>query len=289
MKLMTVGAKTLNMMFVAGFLSLGMAGSVKADTFWGTTASGSAKQFEITCGTCPNPVTEISNLSDGGFGNSSAFVEFAKPGFASYLGTASLIGPSSLPHLGVLASVGIESAPPNTFFYAAGADASATQLYTYTGKSATTYTIEYDVDGAIAGGILTEIAGGFAVFGSGFHPGQEVQPTLGFSFDHVNGDGTEKPVHLNGSVTFSVNPGDSFFVKATLDVFADSRSQDLVAIADASHTLAMGFTQGDTSLLVPAATTPAATAAPEPGSILLMGIGGIGVLGTGLRRRRIAA
>ena len=63
----------------------------------------------------------------------------------------------------------------------------------------------------MAGGILTEIAGGFAVFGSGFNPNQEVQPVLGFSFDHANGDGTEKPVHLTGSVTFSVNPGDIFF------------------------------------------------------------------------------
>jgi len=287
-KLMTTSAKTLNMMGTAGFIwSLAISSPVQAATFWGTTAGGSARQFEITCSTCPNPVSELSNLNDGGFGNLSAHVEFSKPGFASYQGTATLVGPSALPQLGVMASAGIESiiSPPDTFFYSATAVASATQLYEYVGGTSRDYTINYDIDGAMAGGILTEIAGGFAVFGAGFNPNQEVQPTLGFSFDHVNGDGTEtlRPVHLNGSVTFTVNPGDFFYVKATMDVYADSRSQSLDAIADASHTLSMGFTQGDTSLLVPTAVTPAAASAPEPGSILLMGAG-IG-LAVAMRRR----
>ncbi len=124
----------------------------------------------------------------------------------------------------------------------------------------------------MAGGILTEIAGGFTVFGSGFNPGQEVQPVLGFTFDHVNGDGSEKQVHLLGSVRFMVNPGDTFFVQSTLDNFVDSRSQQMAAFADASHTLTMQFTEGDTSLVISAATPPDASV-PEPAAIFLIGTG----------------
>jgi hypothetical protein len=85
-------------------------------------------------------------------------------------------------------------------------------------------------------------------------------------------------------VTFSVNPGDIFFVRATLDAFADARSQSMFASADASHTLAMNFTRGDTSLLIPAATSQG-SAVPEPAGMLLIGIGGTGLVMAGRRRR----
>jgi PEP-CTERM motif len=115
------------------------------------------------------------------------------------------------------------------------------------------------------------------VFGAGFNPGQEVQPVLGFTFGHANGDGTEKQVHLIGDVRFTVNPGDTFFVQSTLDDFVDSRSQQLAASADASHTLTMQFTEGDTSLLIPAAV-PTDASVPEPGVIFLAGAGLISVV-----------
>jgi hypothetical protein len=72
-------------------------------------------------------------------------------------------------------------------------------------------------------------------------------------------------------VTFTVNPGDDVFVQATLDIFADSRSQ-LFAFADAAHTLRMTFMQGDTSLLIAAGPSSAA-AAPEPASGFLAVVG----------------
>jgi hypothetical protein len=137
----------------------------------------------------------------------------------------------------------------------------------------------------VSGGNLSEIAGGFTVFGSGFDPNQEVNPTLGFSFDHVNSDGSAKQVHFFGEATFTLNPGDDFFVQATLDTFVDSRSQQLAATADASHTLEMVFTQGDTSLLVPAATP--LSAVPEPGTGLATGIGVVAVFAAA--RRRLAS
>lgn len=102
-------------------------------------------------------------------------------------------------------------------------------------------------------------------------------------FDHVNGDGSEKQVHFTGDVRFTVNPGDDFFVQATLDTFVDSRSQQLAAFADASHTFDMSFTQGDTSLLIPAATTPGSSV-PEPVTTTLFGIG-LAAVGLTMRRR----
>lgn len=292
MKLITILAKTIRACAAAGVL-VGFIGGpavhpLDAATLWSTSASGNAKQFEITCGTCPNPVTVLSNLTDGGFGNTGASVEFSQADVVSYLATAVFTGPGSLPHLGAAALGNIEVAAPSTFFYSASAEARATQMYTYRGSTPTDYTIEYGIDGMMTGGILTELSGGFTVFGAGFNPGQEIQHVLGFSFDHVNGDGTVKPAHLTGNVTFSVNPGDVFFVQATLDAFVDARSQQLFASADAAHTLGMSFTQGDASLLVPAATTPAAVA-PEPASIFLAGIGGTFLTGMARRRKFLRA
>jgi hypothetical protein len=158
-------------------------------------------------------------------------------------------------------------------------------MYTYTGTSPTDYTLEYNTNGAISGGPLTEISSGFTVFGKDFKPGQEIEPVLGFTFDHLNGNDTELPVHLTGDVTFTVNPGDVFFVQATLTAIADSRSDDLFSLADASHTMDMQFTQGDTSLLIPAVVATAD--APEPVSMTLFG-SGLAILGLVMRRRRSA-
>ena len=267
---------------VAG--TAGVAPLRAASVFWGAEASGNARQFEITCSTCPNPVTDFGTQTDGGFGHPLGAVEFSGDE-VSYDAIAIFSGLNALPHLRARAFAGItvEPATPSTFFHAAGSTARSTQQYTYIGTKSSNYTLEYTVNGQVSGGVLTEIAGGFAVFGSGFNPNQEVQPELGSVFDHVNGDGSEKQVHFTGDVTFTVNPGDDFFIQATLDTFVDSRSQQLEAFADASHTFDMQFTSGDTSLLIPAA--PATSDVPEPVPTGLFGIGLAG-LGLALRRRR---
>jgi len=287
MKLMTIGEKAMKARIAAGLLAgfigtIATTGTLRASTFWDTRASGSARKFEITCSTCPNPTTNLSNLADGGFGDNSATVEFSDGNLVTYDAKAIFAGPNSLPHLGTLVTANITTAAPSTFFYEASAVSRATQMYTYTGTETTDYTLAYDVDGQMVGGILTELAGGFTVFGSGFDPRREFNPVLGLSFDHVNGDGTDKAVHFSGNVTFTVNPGDNIFVQATLDAFADSRSQQLFASADALHTLSMSFTQGDTSLLIPASTS----AVPEPSAGVLSAIGVAAVFLGSLRRRK---
>jgi len=284
-----VRAKGISRWLYCGLL-FGLIGGVagvtplQASTFWGAEASGNARQFEITCGTCPNPITDFGTQTDGGFGQTLAAVDFSSDE-VSYDAISIFNGPKALPHLRARASAGIkvEPATPSTFFHAAGSTARSTQQYTYTGTKPSTYTLEYAVNGQVAGGILAEIAGGFTVFGSGFNPNQEVNPVLGFVFDHVNGDGGEKQVHFIGDVTFKVNPGEDFFVQATLDTFVDSRSQQLAADADAFHTFDMTFTQGDTSLLIPAATTPGSSV-PEPVTTTLFGIG-LAAVGLTMRRR----
>jgi hypothetical protein len=87
--------------------------------------SGDARQFEITCSTCPNPVTTLSTLSDGGFGELNAGVEFFGSQ-VSYSATAILTGLNSLPHLGAESLANISVVPPSTFFFAASAIARGT-------------------------------------------------------------------------------------------------------------------------------------------------------------------
>jgi hypothetical protein len=75
---------------------------------------------------------------------------------------------------------------------------------------------------------------------------------------HDGGDSEHGPgglvpfvnVSKSGSVTFSIAPGDSFFVVSQMFARADSR-EGVPATVDALNTLALHFTAGNTSLLTP--------------------------------------
>src|SRR5262249_29681041 len=119
--------KTISLnILLASIAGAGMGSPLLADTFFSAEAAGGAKQFEILCDTCSNPVTTLSRQTDGGFGNLSAHVEFANGTLASYEAISVLTGQRSLPHLGAIVTAGIVAALP-TFFYEADAEARATQ------------------------------------------------------------------------------------------------------------------------------------------------------------------
>ncbi len=120
----TTVLKIINSYFVQALLLVSIGGLLtpyllQADTFWGAEASGSARQFEITCGTCPNPITNLGSQGDGGFGARLAAVEFSSGTDVTYHPEAIFRGTEFLPHLAILASGDIKVQAPSTFFYSA--------------------------------------------------------------------------------------------------------------------------------------------------------------------------
>jgi hypothetical protein len=139
--------------FLLAFIgSLSGTDLLQASVFWGAEASGSGRQFEITCGTCPNTVTNFGTQSDGGFGAPLAVVEFSSGVDVSYLGEAVFRGTDFLPRLAVQANGNIKIEAPSTFFYSASSTARATQEYTYIGTTSSNYTLEYNLDGTFPAG-----------------------------------------------------------------------------------------------------------------------------------------
>ncbi len=126
-----------------------------------------------------------------------------------------------------------------------------------------------------------EVYGGLTIFGSGYVPGHEVNPVLDFEYSRANASlPTSDPFHLTGSVSFTVDPGDSFYVWANLSAYANA-SHQVTGSVDALHTLSLSFTTGDTSLL-----SADVAAVPEPSTLVLVA-GGLG-LGAAARRRGVA-
>jgi hypothetical protein len=258
--------------------------SAPAGALTSATAYAAASKYTLLCSTCSIDFFDLGSVSDGGPGETSAAVNHSGAGYSG-IATSVFAGPEALPELGVYAFADEIYDGLRTHLYEAFASATGLQQYTYGGAAPETYTITYAIDGEFFlnhddAASLMSIYGGVTIFGAGYSPGQEVQPTLDYEYSGENAElvGTHD-FALAGSVTFTVQPGDVFYVSATLFAIADS-SHEVTGSVNALHTLELEFAGGDTALL-----TPEAAAVPEPGTAALV-LAGLALGGGVLRRRR---
>jgi hypothetical protein len=274
-----------------GLAALALAAQAATDPFVGARASGQASHIVLTCSTCGTGAAVDDSGQVGGPGTPQASWTSAGPGWAA-AASASVATPSMLPELGAFAFADIiPPAPPgsfSTFLYSASANAEGTQRFDYTGSSPATYTFDYTLSGTFTLGqaqavSLMQVFGAYTVYGSDYNPfGGEFHGTV-LDFDFQTGSATEGGTHpfsFAGNLSFTVQPGSSFYVVAKLNAFADAKL-GVIGAVDASHTLTAHFTQGDLSQLVPAVTAPV----PEPGTAALLLAGAALLLGTARLRR----
>jgi hypothetical protein len=256
-----------------------------ADPYVGATIDTQATYYTLTCGTCPIGTGTENNTHQGGPGTPSVSDVAAAPGW-SLSASARLDGPNGLPTLGGSGFTDIvTNSVPTTFFYKTGTFSQGLQRYDYSGTVATTYQIDFTLAGSFTlaradAASLMSVMGGYTVYGADYNPLGEFRGTvLGTQFvsDRASLAGTEA-FALPGSISFSVNPGDGFYVWGALSVTSDS-SHQVIGSVDASHTLGAQFTQGDVTLL-----NASVVAVPEAPTQALL-LAGLATLGW-LRARR---
>lgn len=268
---------------LVGPLALGAAPSVTADVLSapGVLTSGSGSRYWKQCSTCPNEGSNLSE-SDGGSGRPSALTQRDNVGDGYYwLAAGELLGPNVLPLLRARAEVKI-AAPQ--IYASANASAQGLQHYSYQGASAGHYTVSFEVDGSLSGD-TESINAGVSVFAGNYDPRLEGEgrfTQIGQARINVTANQGAGSFQRSGSADFDIGAGESFYVLAYLNASAyltdfGGPPLNLPGVADASHTMRVAFTAGDTSMLV------LASAVPEPPVAALMLLGGVGL---GVVRRR---
>lgn len=195
--------------------------------------------------------------------------------------SASLSGPDLLPVLGAEGFSGPDSSASS---YAVGMLG-----YTYAGATATTISLDIMLDG-VAGGLSdldpydsAWVYSNVAVILGDVNDFQHDYPT--FIFEVVPGnpglsvlgesnlalDANDVPQTLTGSISFTLNPGDEFFVWAGLNA---GGIRD--GYGDAFSTLSMSFSDA-------AGITP--NIIPVPAAVWLFGSGLIGLIGIARRKK----
>ena len=284
---------------VCGFLASGAAAAVliPGDQA-GTFAEGSITSRFIICSTCSPASDRLVPQEAGGLRNNGPAIvgDGVRIGTATadYEARAIIFGPTFLPELAAEASSnpgigtheGFEG--EGAYFFTAVATAHADQYFTYIGRTPSTYTISFDFRGDALGAHAEDepfvtVSGTIALFddrdrNGEFPKGHEVdefQKTV---------DGAARSFDIGGSVSITVNRGDSFYLSTFLDATVTSEAQ---GIADARHTFTTSFTAGDTSLLVAKLQDSVipTSAVPEPSTWVLMIVGFGAVAGFAARRR----
>ena len=226
---------------------------------------GSGANSYKVCSTCPDEGTNAQD-SSGGNGYTSATTEYN--GIFSWYASGSLTGPNSLPELGVSAEV-----LPNQIgigYVQATSSAQGLQTFHYSGDTTQTYEITFSVTGSLLGDAET-ISAGMNVYGGHYQTNSEIPgDPLGADSMQVSADPLNaSPITFDESrtITFVLAPGQDFFITAYLTAnayFSDYGS--LAGYADASHSMTISFTGGDTSLISVASV-------PIPPSAVLLASG----------------
>ena len=271
----------------------------------GVSVTGHANgTFAIGCSTCghynlvlsgdPAPYVGGPGATDAAFAYSGVPLraasgvpdDYTLGGSVSMSATAALQGALATPFLGayaeavnVLAYIVVQpDVPIGIDYYGATATASSTQRYTWTGASATTITFNFVLNGAV-------LDSRSSLFGSGAFYGDDFEFALAFGSDSVEGVGFGGPpqAYSGGfAVTLLFQPGDSFFLRATLSAGVQGTYEIGTTFADASHTLYVSsVVGGDTSLLL-----PGLAAVPEPATWAAW-LAGLAALAGAARRRTI--
>jgi len=264
----------------------------------GVFAVGSVTSLFHSCDTCPEPREILAAQSTGGFGSHGPAVVGGfgarGEGDGSFSGRARILGPNSMPELraDARATPGIGTHPDFSetgfYFFNVPALVRAAQYYTYTGDTTQTYTMSYSVSGFAdstldnptpADEAAISVTAVVSLFDDGPKLGGERPMGNQVAIDRIPPvDGSTHDFRFSGSVSITLDPGDSYYLVAALTAQVSFGGQ---GIADAGQTLTFAFTAGDTSQLV------ALLPVPEPSTYALMGLG-LMLTCLMLRRRRHA-
>ncbi len=256
-----INSKTLSA-FAGAFLTLtSLSSQAGVIDGWGAKASA-VTGYHCRNGCSADEHDMIDWTTSGGEFSSYATTEENTHGESKAL--VDLSGEDYLPILKVMASASLEGV-------ATAATAFASQGFDYLGDESTSFTLNLNLHGSVGGNSMhTSISADIGVLiGSSmpFYADWNFDTTyyeagiMGVGTSYLN-ISSGNDVNEQGTISFDLNPGDSFFVISEMSARATS------GYADAWNTLTMNFTDstGLQAVTAPKSTNPV----PEPSSIILV-------------------
>lgn len=253
-----------------------------------TSTSTANKCTSLTCETGYDDITGITgdfqyDSAGGQYRNTATSSETT---YANARASSTLSGTSYLPTLRVQTTADTGRG--------AWANAFGVQAYTYTGLDSSIFTLDYNLHGSVGsnptGAINSSYLRADIAILIGNEPHLEWYPDiptlyyeLGYGFDQAGMDtlfiNNGVDVNNSSSLSFGLNPGDIFYVIASIG------AKSLDGYADSWNTFSMNFLD-DTNLV--AATAPEVSAVPVPAAAWLFGSALLGFIGIS-RRKNTAA